>query len=422
MAHGRLALALLTAVTAAVPLGGCIDPGSDAGIFLRASPNPAEPGETVTFDGRQPPGNTQGYQGNTFAWDLDGNGRFETPGGIVLQQTYPQPGIYHVGLDVGRPTTGPVLVVTLATGIQFFLHDYSTTTLQVVQPPPTPPPGQPQANQPPMAAFTHDADPGYAETPVQFDASGSKDPEGQIVSYEWDFDDPRGEQNTVTTTTPTVSHRYDFSGDYMVKLRVVDAAGLASETTRIVQVVAGTPPSALTASAQAAGGRRGSTFSLTLRPSVLTSEGTATIVNGALVRTGIVTRGRLTLGRRLARPLDRTRKPRWIARFMIKQRGSLGEAQFAVEGQMLLDFGRAGRLCVRPRVTGKRGGRGNGRLSVLGGSGQAARVGGSGTFIVTLPANGVPSVTGRVRLTPRRRARPLPPECRTLLRLSRQRG
>jgi hypothetical protein len=143
----------------------------------------------------------------------------------------------------------------------------------------------------------------------------------------------------------------------------------------------------------------------------------ATVTNGALVRTGVVGRGRLTLGRRLARPFSRRRTPRWTARFMVKQRGQPGEAQVAVEGQMLIDFGRGVQVCTATRASFRGGRPADGRLSVIGGTGAGARVSGNGTFTVTLTDK--LRVAGRLRFAQRRRARALPRECRTLLRISR---
>ena len=410
-------------VAAGVALGGCISPSEQSRFKgFTASPDPAETGQTVTFDGRQGSSETV-PAGTKVSWDLDGDGRFETFTGtgnsaLVASAAYPTPGFHGVGIDLGHLAGfGPVGFLRLA-GIAVFLHEYATGGVTVLAAQPQP--GQPPANQPPVATFEHDADPGYAETPVNFNAGGSSDPEGTVLTYEWDFGDTHSSDDTLTTKSPTASYRYDFSGDYVARLRVFDESGLAAETTRMVQVIAGTPPAPRIVAPSAAGAGRGTPFALTLDPSALTSEGMATVTNGALVRTGVVGRGRLTLGRRLARPLSRTRTPRWTARFMVKQRGQPGEAQVAVEGQMLIDFGRGVRVCTATRASFRGGRPADGRLSVIGGTGAGARVGGNGTFTVTLTDK--LRVIGRVRFAQRRRARALPPECRTLLRISRRRG
>jgi chitodextrinase len=72
---------------------------------------------------------------------------------------------------------------------------------------------------------------------VVFDASGSVDPDGMIVSYVWDFGD--GTQGTGKTPT----HVYQAPGQYTVTLTVTDDTGLTSTMTRIVTVSAQAPNS-----------------------------------------------------------------------------------------------------------------------------------------------------------------------------------
>ncbi|MGB5703488.1 MAG: PKD domain-containing protein [Polyangiales bacterium] len=83
-------------------------------------------------------------------------------------------------------------------------------------------------NRPPTAKLT--AYPLLGEVPrtVDFDASGSTDPDGDSLRYSWkilDGGDP------VVTTTPDWSHRFDQAGDYDVLLTVFDthdASAIAS--------------------------------------------------------------------------------------------------------------------------------------------------------------------------------------------------
>lgn len=85
----------------------------------------------------------------------------------------------------------------------------------------------PAANQPPIA------DPGgpYTGTPgqeVQFDGTGSFDPDGSIVAYLWDFGDGG------ISVEPTPTHTYATEGTYTVNLTVGDNGGaLADETTTV---------------------------------------------------------------------------------------------------------------------------------------------------------------------------------------------
>lgn len=60
-----------------------------------------------------------------------------------------------------------------------------------------------------------------------FDASGSSDPDGQVVRYEWSF----GDGATATTTSATTTHVYAAAGDYTASVTVTDNEG--ASTTRV---------------------------------------------------------------------------------------------------------------------------------------------------------------------------------------------
>ena len=84
---------------------------------------------------------------------------------------------------------------------------------------------------PPTASFTFSQ--GNFMT-WNFNASGSSDPDGTIVSYHWDF----GDGDSTTTTGPTVSHQ--FGGDvYYVTLTVTDNHGFCNSTVRFVSTCGG---------------------------------------------------------------------------------------------------------------------------------------------------------------------------------------
>ncbi|HLU53056.1 MAG TPA: PKD domain-containing protein, partial [Acidimicrobiia bacterium] len=63
-----------------------------------------------------------------------------------------------------------------------------------------------------------------------FDGSGSSDPDGSIVSYEWDFGDGNAD------TGESVTHVYDEPGDYTVTLTVTDDDGDTDTATQEVKV------------------------------------------------------------------------------------------------------------------------------------------------------------------------------------------
>ena len=65
---------------------------------------------------------------------------------------------------------------------------------------------------------------------VYFDASGSYDPDGEIVSYKWNFGDGRSGSGETTT------HRYSHAGTYNVMLIVEDNNGNRSSDTDSITV------------------------------------------------------------------------------------------------------------------------------------------------------------------------------------------
>ncbi|CAN5331081.1 PKD domain-containing protein [soil metagenome] len=84
------------------------------------------------------------------------------------------------------------------------------------------------ANKPPVAVFTTSVT-GQA---LSVDASGSSDPDGSVVSYQWNFGDGSGSGIAVT------QHAYAAPGTYQVTLTVTDNLGLTSSLTKNVTAAA----------------------------------------------------------------------------------------------------------------------------------------------------------------------------------------
>ncbi|MBL7189821.1 MAG: PKD domain-containing protein [Phycisphaerae bacterium] len=84
-------------------------------------------------------------------------------------------------------------------------------------------------NDPPVADAGPDQTATVGQT-VNFDGSGSSDPDGTIVSYDWDFGDDS------TGTGKTIAHEYSIAGTYTVTLIVTDNGGETVQDTATVTV------------------------------------------------------------------------------------------------------------------------------------------------------------------------------------------
>jgi PKD repeat protein len=83
-------------------------------------------------------------------------------------------------------------------------------------------------NRPPAASLAYDSDTVYqVGGSVPFDGSTSSDPNGDPLSYGWDFGDG------ATGIGETVSHSYDAAGDYTVTLTVSDGEYEDTQSTTV---------------------------------------------------------------------------------------------------------------------------------------------------------------------------------------------
>jgi len=97
-----------------------------------------------------------------------------------------------------------------------------------------------QPNNPPVASLTASPSSGTAPLTVQFDASGSNDPDGDsITQYAFDFGDGSA---PVTQSNPVISHTYSQSGEYEATLTVTDSKGLASKNSASLRVDVASAP------------------------------------------------------------------------------------------------------------------------------------------------------------------------------------
>jgi len=160
----------------------------------------AEPDEAVTFDAStstDPDGEIARY-----AWDF-GDGMAAT--GATVAHPFTTPGLHAV-----------TLTVTDSDG-------KSATSTQTVR-----------VNERPAASFTFNA----AQTgePVTFDARASRDPDGTVLTYRWEF----GDGATAEGDQP--AHAFAQAGRYTVALTVADADGATAGVSAAVEIAAPPPP------------------------------------------------------------------------------------------------------------------------------------------------------------------------------------
>ena len=148
-------------------------------------------GEVITFDAgasRDPDGSLIAY-----AWDFGDGAKGD---GKVAQYAYHRSGTYKVGLRVRDDSA----------------TDTSTASdaLTVV------------VNEPPVASAGPDQTVSSSE--VHFDGTGSRDPDGSIAAYAWDFGDGG------SGSGPSPVHVYKTAGSYRVRLTVTDDSGTIRST------------------------------------------------------------------------------------------------------------------------------------------------------------------------------------------------
>ena len=139
---------------------------------------------------------------DSYSWDFDDGG---TDTGITSNYTFNTAGVYTVSLTVtdneGESDTTTTNISVSAIGSQLPTAVFSATPLS-----------------------------GTVPLTVDFDASSSSDPDGNITAYSWGFGDGNSE------TGVTSSHTFDAQGTYNVTLTVTDNNGNTATVTTAITV------------------------------------------------------------------------------------------------------------------------------------------------------------------------------------------
>lgn len=144
-----------------------------------------------------------------YEWDFDGNGSYDwnSAASPVKEYTYNNAGVYS-----------PVLRVTDETS-------QTTTAIAVVE----------VKKSPPQAIADATPKKGPYPLAVKLKSSSSKDPDGSIVLYEWDFDADGG-YDWWSARAEDVTYVYLEMGTYSPTLRVTDNHGLTGTAAVFLEV------------------------------------------------------------------------------------------------------------------------------------------------------------------------------------------
>jgi len=177
------------------------------GPVVRIDARAAAPLGEVAFDGSgsdMPGGKITGWH-----WDFGDGGTAE---GATVSHVFTESGRKKVTLTVTSDSPSPTCQRVAATHV---------VTI----------------NAPPVAVIAA-PDSGSQGEDLLLDASQSRDPDGAIATYSWDFGDGG------TATGVQVSHRFTAAGTTTVRLTVTDEAGVENSSATVEKVLAVRPPPA----------------------------------------------------------------------------------------------------------------------------------------------------------------------------------
>lgn len=145
--------------------------------------------------------------GRIVSYEWDFGDKTDVQYGEKTSHVYLKPGTYTARLTVTDDTDRV---------------DSTTIDVNVVTP----------GKKAPNAILTASPYSGVVPLTVEFDATGSSDQDGELITYKWDFGDGTPPQ----FTSGKVRHRFENIGTYTIKLIVQDNDGLEDEATTTIAV------------------------------------------------------------------------------------------------------------------------------------------------------------------------------------------
>ena len=169
-----------------------------------ASPSSGPAPLVVNFDGSAstaPAGQITAYD-----WDFSNSNLFKDGSGAKISHTFDQSGTYTVALRVTDNT-----------------NQFQVSTQQITV----------NGANVPTAVISVPSTTGkyFSGTQYTFDASGSTSPNGNVVTYDWDFGD-----STPHANTRIANHTYKTTGTYEVTLKATDDSAASGTSTQKLKV------------------------------------------------------------------------------------------------------------------------------------------------------------------------------------------
>ncbi|HEC20989.1 MAG TPA: PKD domain-containing protein, partial [Candidatus Peregrinibacteria bacterium] len=144
----------------------------------------------------------------SYNWDFDGDGEFDDGSGEVTTYIYrdkgDNEGIFNTGVRITFAKGNPVVIQKQVTIANILAEAKAKATPET----------------------------GEAPLEVDFDASESSDPDGEIINYEWDFDG----DGKVDATGEKVTHIFEKEGDFTVVLKLTDNNSGESILEKLIKV------------------------------------------------------------------------------------------------------------------------------------------------------------------------------------------
>lgn len=163
----------------------------------------------VVFDASYIPIDTDQYEILSYTWSF-GDG--DTSNGKTVSHRY-----IHKGNADGRYTVTLKVEFRDAAGQQYSSEYAVEVSI---------------SNELVAASFVASPSSGEVPLKVKFDASNSYDPDGEIVSYEWDLD---GDGNYDDAVGATTEHEYTQEGSFEAGLKVTDNNGESNTTSQTIE-------------------------------------------------------------------------------------------------------------------------------------------------------------------------------------------